>query len=125
MVEDLVTKYIELRGKRDEIMNAAKAKAAKIDEALAKVEGVLLQLFDEQGMQSVKTPHGTAYKSTRTSATVADWEQVLGFIRENDAWPMLEKRVNKTAVAEYMESTGELPPGVNVRTEVTLNIRRS
>ena len=102
-----------------------KAKAAVLDDALSKIENVLLLQFQEQGMESVKTKHGTAYKSTRNSAGVADWDQVLAYVQQNDLWNLLEHRVSKQAVEEIKAETGELPPGVNWRSEVTINIRRS
>lgn len=124
-IEDLVQKYIVAREKKSQIMNDAKERAAKIDEVLTKIENVLLAAFDEAGMDSVKTSAGTAYKSTRNSYGVADWDTVLGFIKDTDSWHMLERRVAKAAVDAYREEEGSIPPGLNARSEVTINIRRS
>mgnify|MGYP003435984278 CR=1 FL=1 len=121
----LVEKYISLRDRKQAIVNEAKEKAAKFDAVLDKMEGMLLSTFNDLGMDSVKTSAGTAYKSTRTSATVADWDSVLGFIQENEAFNMLERRVNKVAVAEYREVNDALPPGIDWRSEVVINVRRS
>lgn len=123
-VDDIVTKYIALRDKRDAIMREAKEKAAKIDEKLDKIEGHVLSLLDTLGTKSVSTEAGTAYVSERTSATVADWDFALDFIKKNEAWHMLEKRVNKTAVDEYRAEHNDLPPGINYRVVRALNIRR-
>jgi hypothetical protein len=38
---------------------------------------------------------------------------------------MLERRVNKTAVEEFKAEHGEIPPGVNTRQEIVINVRRS
>ena len=124
-MEELVEKYIQLRDKKAEISAAFKAKTAKLDEVIGKIEGVLLQQFMELGMESVRTKAGTAYKSTRSSATVADWDNVLDFVRQNDLWNMLEHRVSKQAVEQFKEEHGDLPPGVNWREEVVVNVRRS
>lgn len=124
-VNALVEKYIELRDHKAKLSAAFKEKTAKLDAVLAKIEGALLQQFNELGMESVRTKSGTAYKSTRASATVADWDHVLDFIQQNDLWNMLEHRVNKTAVEQFKEEHGDLPPGVNWREEVVVNIRRS
>lgn len=124
-MEELVEKYILLRDKKAELSATFKAKVAKLDEVLAKIEGALLVQFKEHGMESVRTKAGTAYKSTRTSATVADWDSVLDYIQQNELWNMLDKRVNKTAVEQFKEENGDLPPGVNWREEVVVNIRRS
>lgn len=124
-LEDTVSKYIALRDKKAELMKAAKEQAAKIDAVLDKIEAALLLTFQQDGVQSVKTAAGTAYQASRTSATVADWDTVLAFIQARELWPMLEKRVSKDVVAQFKEETGELPPGVNWREELVLNVRRS
>lgn len=124
-IEHLVEKYIQARDKKQAIMDEAKVKAAKIDAVLDKIEAVILKSLDEAGADAIKTPLGTAYKSTRTSCTVADWDAALAFIREGELWQLLERRVSKVAVEEFKNEVGSFPPGLNVRSEVVVNIRRS
>lgn len=124
-VEQLVEHYITLRDKKAEIANAAKAKLARVDALLDKIEGALLLTFQQSGAESVRTKSGTAYKSTKASATVADWDAVLNYIRDNELWQMLERRVSKDAVIQFREQHNDLPPGVNWREEVTINVRRA
>lgn len=124
-MEELVEKYIRLRDAKAQLKAEYTQKAAKLDDILDRIEAVLLQQFSEFGMESVRTKAGTAYKSTRVSATVADWDSVLAFIKKNDLWQMLEHRVSKQAVEQFKEVNGDLPPGVNWREEVVVNIRRS
>lgn len=129
-VEDIdvdlyVKKYIALRDRKAEISAAMKKRTAKLDMILEKIEAELLKEFQKRGMLSAKTESGTAYIASRTSATVADWDSVLEFIRENDLWHLLERRVNKTSVEQYKTESGDLPPGVNWREELVLNVRRS
>lgn len=124
-IDELVDKYVRLRDKKDEMKLAYNEKVAVVDEALVKIEGVLLKHFQATGQESAKTPFGTAYTSTRTSATVADWDIYLQFVREHEMWEMLEKRANKTAVEQYRDAHEDLPPGVNWREELVVNIRRT
>lgn len=124
-MEDLVTKYIELRDAKSKIEGEMKAKVAKIVEIMDKIEAAILAEFQDSGVESVRTKDGTAYKQTRTSATVADWDATLSYIQANNLWHMLERRVSKTAVEQFKDAHGELPPGLNWREEVVINIRRS
>jgi hypothetical protein len=124
-MEELVNKYIELRDAKAKVKAAADAKIAKLDSVLDKIEAALLAEFQESGIESMRTKAGTAYKQTRTSAGVADWEAVLRFIQDNDMWHMLEKRVSKSAVEQFKDANGDLPPGLNWREEVVINVRRS
>jgi hypothetical protein len=124
-IESVVEKYIKLRDLKSEIANEAKAKIAKLEDHMSRMEAALLAAFEEAGMESVRTKAGTAYRSTRASATVADWDAVLDFVRENELWTMLERRVSKDAVVQYRQEHNDLPPGVNWREEITVNIRRA
>lgn len=123
-MDDLVTKYIALRDKKAEIAAEYKGKIAKLDDILTKIEGVLLLKFRELGVESVRTGEGTAYMSRRSTASVADWDATLDYVKKTGQWQLLEHRVSKQAVQEFKDEVGELPPGINWREEVTVNVRR-
>lgn len=124
-METLVEKYVALRDKKAAMSTSYKEQVAVLDKALTSIEVALLSQFDALGVESVRTKAGTAYKTTRASATVADWDAVLDFVMKNDLWNMLERRVSKQAVEQYKDENGDLPPGVNWREELVVNIRRS
>ncbi len=124
-MQELVEKYIALRDAKDKIKAALSAKTAKLDAVMERIEAQILSTFIQQGIDSVRTSAGTAYRQTRTSAKVADWESVLQFIRDQELWHMLERRVSKDAVTDYRNEHGELPPGVDWREEAVINVRRS
>ncbi len=90
-----------------------------------KIEVEFLRRFQDRGIDNVSSRDiGTAYRSTRSSATVADWDALLGHVKENDAWEMLERRVNKTAIQQFKEAEGDLPPGINWSETQVVNFRR-
>ena len=92
---------------QDEVVGALKAKRDKINQEF-------MRRFNEQGVQNVKTQHGTPYIVHRSSCTVADWESFLDWVVESQNWDFLERRANKTMVQGYKESSdGVLPPGLN------------
>lgn len=121
---DLVRKYIAARDRKAEMKKAYDESVAKIDAVLDRVEAELLRYFSDNGLDSIKTDAGTAYRTTRTSATVADWDACFNFIREHELWHMLEHRVSKKAVEEFKAANDELPVGINWREEAVVNIRR-
>lgn len=124
-MDEIIEKYIKLRDGKAQLVQKHKEKMQGIDSVLTRIEAALLEEFREMGVQSVKTDAGTAYVQLRTSAGVADWDAVLAYIKENDAWDMLERRVNKSAVESFREEKNDLPPGVNWREEQVVNVRRS
>jgi hypothetical protein len=125
VVLQLVERYIKLRDAKAEIARVAKEKAARIDTVQKRIEAALLAQFNQLGLDNVKTAAGTAYKSTRTSATVADRDAMLEWVIANENWNFIESRVNKTAVEEFRNEHNDLPPGINWSEEIVINVRRS
>lgn len=121
----IVEKYIQLRDKKAQLKRAFEAETESIDQMLDKCEAYLQQQMTAQGVLSVATKAGTAYRSTRVSAKVEDWDAALAHIIATQNWAMLERRVAKEAVVQFREEHDDLPPGVSWREEVTINVRRS
>jgi type I site-specific restriction endonuclease len=124
-ISELVAKYIELRDKKAEYKNEYESKVAKLDEVLDKIESALLKTFETTGMDSVKTEHGTAYTTERSTASVADKDAFMAHIKAHEDWQLMEIRASKTAVQQYKDEHQDLPPGINWRSERVVNIRRS
>jgi len=117
--------YIKLRDKKSEMEERHREEMAPINELMAKIEAQMLEHMSEEGATSIKTEAGTAYRTTRTSTSVADRSAFMGFVIENEAWEFLESRANKSAVVAYKEEHDDLPPGLNWREQVVVNFRRS
>lgn len=122
---DLIGKYIALRDKANDLKKEHKEQLAPYNEAMQKLEEHFLKAMQAEELENLKTDGGTAYQAVQTSVTVADWDAFKAWIVENHAWHMLDQRANKTAVTEVLEDTGELPPGLNVKRSVKVNVRRS
>jgi hypothetical protein len=124
-IDQVIGKYIELRDKKEEVKKEMSEKIERIEAAMDKIEAALLSALQANGMDSAKTKCGTAFVTARTSATVADKEAFLGYIIQNEEWPLLDIRANKTAVTEFKtQKNGDLPPGINWREEVVVQVRR-
>lgn len=103
-----------------------KKRIESIEEVQKKIEDWLLGQLQSQGLQDVKTAHGTAYIAVKESVTVGDWDAALGWIKENGAWEYLNKALNKTAVLEKMGEKRDSPPipGANYSAIRTVQIRK-
>lgn len=125
-LSEAVTLYIQLRDKKSQMKSDFDALVAPINEKMDKLEAKLLDVFNKTGMDSVKTEHGTAYTAVRTTASIADREAFMDFVKANEEWSLLEVRASKTAIEQFRDTNdNELPPGVNIRSERVVNIRRS
>lgn len=123
-IDDVIAAYMTLRGKKAAIEAQTKAEVVKIKEKMDKLEAYLKAHMDAQGLSSFKSPHGTAFLTTTDYANVADWDKTLAFILDNGFYEMLEKRVTKTAIREYIQNHKAVPPGVTYGTKLEVNVRK-
>ncbi len=121
----LVEKYIALRDKKKAIADQHKKELEPYNLHLGHIEAALLDILLSNKADNMKLKVGTFYKSTKTSAVVTKWADVLDFIRETDAWELLEARVSSTAAQAILEETKAPIPGVEIKRETSLNVRRS
>jgi hypothetical protein len=123
-VDDVVATYMKLRSQKESIEAEVKDRVSVIKAKMEKLEAWIKEQADVQGVTSFKTKHGTAFLTTTDYANVADWDAVLDFIRTQEAFDMLEKRISKIAVRGYIEANKAVPPGVNYGTKLEINIRK-
>jgi len=123
-VDAVIKKYMKLREEKTAVEAEIKERVDKIKADMAKLEAFLKAKMDADGLTSFKSEHGTAFLTTTDFANVEDWDAVLRFIREEDAFDMLEKRVSKTAVRGYIEANKEVPPGIKYGTKLDINVRK-
>jgi len=125
-MEKLVSTYIKIRDARDDIKREAEEKIKEMEAEMQMLSGAMLDLFKEQGIDSAKTPFGTAYRSVKSRYWTNDWEGMYDFIHENDAYELLEKRIHQSNMKQFLEENPDLlPKGLNVDSEYTVTVRRS
>ena len=123
-VGEVIKTYMALREKKAELEAEVKERVAEVKEKMTKLESYLKVKMDETGLTSFKSDHGTAFLTTTDYANVADWDEVVQFIKDNDAYDLFEKRVSKMAVRGYIDQNKTVPPGVNYGTKLGVNIRK-
>jgi hypothetical protein len=124
-VKNHVETYVQLRDLKERINKEAKDKVAQLQTVMDNLEAEMLEQMRSLGVESLRTEAGTVYKTITRRTPVANWDAALAFIREHGLWHFLERRVSKGAVTEYMTEHGEVPPGIAIHEEQTVNIRRS
>lgn len=118
-------KYLQVRNQIDSLEREHKTAKAVLTEKLVALENWMTAKAQEDGLETVKTPHGTAYWSTHHTATVGSREEFFNFCKEHDAWDMVESRASKTGVKSYIEAHGAPPPGVNFSSAKVFNMRKA
>ena len=123
-VDRVIATYITLRGQKEALEAEIKEQVSSIKEKMGKLEAWIQAKSDETGVKSFKTDAGTAFLTTSDFASVGDWDAVLNFVKTNDAYDMLTKGVNKTAVRGYIDANKAVPAGVNFGTKISVSVRR-
>ena len=118
-------RYLQVRNQIDNLEREHKTAKAALNEKLIALENWMTAKAQEDGLETVKTPHGTAYWSTHHTATVGSREEFFNFCKEHDAWDMVESRASKTGVKSYIEAHGAPPPGVNFSSAKVFNMRKA
>ena len=123
-VDQVIEAYLKYRNKKEALEAEIKDQVKELKDKMAKLEAWIKTKADAEGVTSFKTAHGTAFVTTNDYANVADWDAVLSFVKENEAYDMLEKRVSKNAVRGYIEQNKTVPSGVNYGTRIDVNVRK-
>mgnify|MGYP006274138759 FL=1 len=100
----------------------------ELDAVEADRETVRLTIADmmkEQGVESVRTKHGTVTRVLKERYWASDWAVLHQYILEHGAIDLLEKRVAQTNMREWIENHREdFPPALNVDRTYSISIRK-
>ena len=122
--QELIDRYVQIRAAKEQLAKKQKADNARINTVMEKIERVLMEQMEQIGSDSIKTKAGTCYRSIRTSVKVEDRDSFLDFVKSNEAWELLESRAAKSNVEQFLEQHQDIPPGLSIRRDAVVNIRR-
>ncbi len=125
-IDSLIDKYVELRDRKKALEEGHKKELAPYKQALEKLEAHFQEHMQEQGLNSLKSSHGTVYQSEVSNAKVHDFEAALNYVLENERYDLLERRINKSALQSILEEgVSDEVPGVELTRAKKINVRRS
>jgi hypothetical protein len=124
-VDEVLAAYLQLRAHKDEMKKRHQEEMAPVTEQMNKCLAWVQQQLQQQGLQNFKGQSGIAFLQTDVTVSVKDWDAMFEWIKQNEGWAFLEKRVSKSVVQDYMEAQGEVPPGLAISTSVEAHIRKS
>lgn len=123
-VDSVIAAYIKRRDLKKEIQTRHKEELAVVNGAMDKIEAWLHREMLEMNVDSVKTKAGTAFIQTVSSVKVADWETALDFLKKEELYHMLEHRLAKSSVEEFVENVGSNFPGTSLTKTQVVRFRR-
>lgn len=125
-LDKLVGVYVKIRDKRAELKKEFEAQDEQLSTQLQELSNEMLERCKEIGADSIRTPHGTIIRSIKSKYWTSDWDSMYQFIREHDAFGLLEKRLHQSNMKQFLsENPDVLPSGLNVENEYSIVIRKS
>ena len=108
-------------------LRAARLEIEKQAEEVKKQETALkdhiIATFSKADIDGAKGKVASASISRSVKANATDWAQIYAFIEKNDAWDLMERRINNKAYRDRMEA-GETIPGTESFDVVTLSLTK-
>ena len=123
-MERLASAYKALLDKKDALVRKHKSELSQINEALEEIETTILSFMQENHLEKLSFDDVTFAIKEKLYANVEDWSSLFEFIQETGMFQLLKKGVKASEISEYLNETGDLPPGVKVERAITLSHRR-
>mgnify|MGYP001824856248 CR=1 FL=1 len=122
----LVNQLQRIRKQKEEaqaVVKKAELKVKSIAERYNKKEQELYHAMKAQGVEIGDVEEYKAKIKTTTHATVKDWPKFYGYVKRNNAWDMLQKRVNDGAYRERLDN-GKNVPGVEPFSKISISLTK-
>mgnify|MGYP000627332380 CR=1 FL=1 len=105
-----------------ESKRALKREEAALTEALDANEARILELLDAQNVEATRVNGISLSISEQTMPSVTDWDALYAWIKENDAFYLLQRRAAAGPYRELLQMEQEVP-GVEPHIKRSINMR--
>lgn len=122
----LVKVYLKMRDAKELMVREHETKLSELTTQMETIEQELLEICKATGQDGGKTTYGSFSKTIKTRYWTNDWDNMYGFIKENDVPQILERRIHQGNFKEFMEANPDkLPVGLNVDSKYSITVRRA
>ena len=126
--------YIKIRTRIAELTKAYDNEVETLKAQQDQIASTMKDILKEMGVRSVNTVAGTVILTEKTHYFPSDWQQFKTFVKENDLFDLMEKRIAQGAMAKYLadvEEAKELrnetlpyPLGMQSESQMTVAVRK-
>jgi len=117
--EKLAAVYVKIREARRELAK----KDEELKEQLDAVADRLRDICSQQGASSIRTANGTVSLRNTKHYWTSDWDSFFRFLKETDAFSLVQHRIHNANMAQFLEENPNLhPPGLQANVEQTVVI---
>lgn len=126
-LDRLLRAYINIRNTRSANKREFEEKDADLRRKADRIEVALMQALDAAGSDQLKVKGiGMCIRSKKQKANARDWAAITDHIVKTGNVELLQRRLALGNVQAYAdEHDGALPPGVELTTEIGVQVRRN
>lgn len=107
--EKLAEVYVKIRDARRELAKRDEELKSQLDT----IAEELLVICKDQGASTIRTPHGTISRRVDKHFWTNDWDSFFRFVKENEAFALMQRRINNSNMEQFLEENPNLhPPGL-------------
>ena len=89
------------------------------------IRTAIMELMKEQGVESVRTAHGTVTRTIKDGYWTSDWSVLHQFILDHGAVDLLERRVQQNNMKDWIAAhPTDYPPGLSIDRTYALSVRK-
>lgn len=123
--DKLTAAYMKLRSTIREKEEEHKQEITELKEQFDLIGNKLLEICEEQGADSIRTPAGTITRRVTSRYWTSDWESMHKFMKENDALHLLEQRIHNGNMKQFLEDNPDKSPmGLQADRRYTVSVRK-
>lgn len=124
--DKLVKSYINIRNKRQQLLAQFEEEDNTLKQQQDMISERLLEMCRDIGADSLKTQFGTVSKSIKTRYWSSDWGSMWDFIKEHEAFQLMEQRIHQTNMKQFLEENPTIHPmGLNSDSKYTISVRKA
>lgn len=124
-LDKLAGVYIKIRNKIAELTKEYDTQIEALKAQQGEVSNAMKTLLQQLNVRSVNTEGGTVILTEKTRYFPSDWAEFKQFIKENDAFDLMEKRIAQGNMAKFLEENPDkYPPGLQSETEISVSVRK-
>jgi hypothetical protein len=121
----LAETYVKIRAAKQKLQSEYDSKIEELEEKMTLVSLAMKDTLLAQKATSMKTEAGVVVLSKRARYDATDWDAMHKFIKEHDAFFLLEKRVHQGNMKQYVaDNPDDVPPGLNINTEYVISVTK-
>ena len=124
-VEQLIRIYIKMRDAKQQLQRDYDKAVNDIVAQQDLVQRAILDLCKDTGSDGFKTSAGSVSRTVKTRYWTNDWHSMQEFIKEHDAFDLMEQRVHQTNMRSFLEENPTLmPPSMSIDSRYIITVRK-